>query len=522
MALAAKVQDREEFSPLLNDKSPAIRMAALLAVRHSFKRDSEWVGKDAATVDTQAINATMQTLLRDEQLQIVAEAARVINDLPLEDSFPALASLAVSLRGPTAATFPEALVRRIINANYRLGRVENAQRVLAIATEPALSLPIRAEALRTLIDWDQAGPRDRVTGVWRLPPPAGFAKPVTPRDPEELARFKAFLTENVALILSGVGNELQPDALKLISRYELPTDDKVFASWVADKSRSIATQAAALQLLSSRRSPLAADAIKLALQSDRPLVRAEARDALAVIDPDAATGALNDVLSHESSTIIERQRALGTLSKLKTGAADAILTEWVARLNGGQVAEALQLDVIEAVVARGLPELKSAVDQFTAKQAEGDLLTRHRSSLFGGDADRGRDVFLGHRTAQCVRCHKVGTSLVGGNAGPDLNQVATRHDRLSLLQSLVDPSAKIAKGFETVTLVMSNGQVFGGVIRNESDNEIVLEKPDGAKVTLKVADVDERSQPKSAMPEMNRNLLPRELRDLVEFLANQK
>ncbi len=99
---------------------------------------------------------------------------------------------------------------------------------------------------------------------------------------------------------------------------------------------------------------------------------------------------------------------------------------------------------------------------------------------------------------------------------------ATRHDRLSLLQSLVDSSAKIAKGFEAVTLVMSNGQVYGGVIRSEVDGEIVLEKPDGMKVTLKVADVEERSQPKSAMPEMNRNLSARELRDLVEFLANLK
>ena len=139
-----------------------------------------------------------------------------------------------------------------------------------------------------------------------------------------------------------------------------------------------------------------------------------------------------------------------------------------------------------------------------------------------GDADRGREIFLGHRLAQCVRCHKVGVDLAGGNAGPDLSQVATRHDRLSLLQSLVDPSAKIAKGFEAVTLVMSNGQVYGGVIRSEADGVIVLEKPDGMKVIVNVVDVEERSQPKSAMPEMNRSLSPRELRDLVEFLANLK
>lgn len=522
MALSRKRLEGDQLNTLVNDKSPAIRMAILLAVRHGFKRDSEWAGKDTAKVDTKTINVTMQTLLRDEQLHIVTEAARVINDLPLEESFPALAMLSSALKGSAAATVPEPLARRIINANYRLGAVENARRVLEVVTEPSLSPAIRSEALRTLIDWEQDGPRDRVTGFWRLPPPYGFAKPMVDRDPQETARLKAFLTDNIATLLSGAGSELQPDVLKLISRYELPTDDNVFASWIADQTRSNATQAAALQLLASRRSPLAANAIGVALKSDRPIVRAEARDALAVIDPTVGVGALRETLNSESAANVERQRALAMLGKLKNEAADAILVDWMTRLNSDRVPDALQLDVLDAATTRGLPDLKAEADRFAGKLAEGDLIARHRVSLHGGDADRGREVFLGHRTAQCVRCHKVGTNLTGGNAGPDLNLVATRHDRLSLLQSLVDPSAKIAKGFETVTLVMSNGQVYGGVIRSETNDEIVLEKPDGAKVTVKVADVEERSQPKSAMPEMNRNLSARELRDLVEFLTNLK
>lgn len=70
-----------------------------------------------------------------------------------------------------------------------------------------------------------------------------------------------------------------------------------------------------------------------------------------------------------------------------------------------------------------------------------------------------------------------------------------------------------------MTLVMQNGQVFGGLIRKEDASEIVLEQSDGRQTTLKTSDVEERSAPKSAMPEMNRALTPRELRDLVEFLS---
>ena len=51
---------------------------------------------------------------------------------------------------------------------------------------------------------------------------------------------------------------------------------------------------------------------------------------------------------------------------------------------------------------------------------------------------------------------------------------------------------------------------------------MVLEQPDGKLVTFKPSDIDERTLPKSAMPEMNRALSPRELRDLVEFLTTLK
>lgn len=47
--------------------------------------------------------------------------------------------------------------------------------------------------------------------------------------------------------------------------------------------------------------------------------------------------------------------------------------------------------------------------------------------------------------------------------------VRKRSDRLSLLQSLVEPSAKIAKGFESVTIVLQSGQLVAGIIRNEEN-----------------------------------------------------
>lgn len=498
------------ISSIARDKNPAVRLAALLAVRHQLKQ-FDWSYLPPRDDDVIAFfGKQLQQFLRDEDIQIVTEASRAVNDCHLDTCLPTLAAMTPLLKGPAARTTPEPLSRRVIHANFRLGDLEHAQRVFSLVLEPDLSVPIRKEALGALLDWGSPGPRDRVTGFWRH---------VVPRDPATLNRVKAFLAENIPTLLGIADAQLQTDVVKLIERYQLPTDDVIFESWIADPAKSPTSQTAALRLLTIRRSPRASTAIKVALQSDRPHVRAEARDMHAILNPADAAGMLADLLNDESASVVERQRALATLAKLKLDSADIALRTWGDRLQADKVPDALILDVLEAADARGLPELKQVAAGFRESLASKDILTRNRMSLTGGDGERGREIFQGHRVGQCVRCHKVGLEITGGNAGPDLQHMAGRHDRASLLQSLVDPNAKIAKGFETITLVLTNGQTFGGLIRKEEGGRVTLEKPDGGMIAISADDIEERSAAKSSMPEMTQVLSPRELRDLVEFLG---
>ena len=48
--------------------------------------------------------------------------------------------------------------------------------------------------------------------------------------------------------------------------------------------------------------------------------------------------------------------------------------------------------------------------------------------------------------ASCVRCHKIGNE--GGVIGPALDGIASRKDRPYLYESLVDPTATLAEGFD--------------------------------------------------------------------------
>jgi putative membrane-bound dehydrogenase-like protein len=70
--------------------------------------------------------------------------------------------------------------------------------------------------------------------------------------------------------------------------------------------------------------------------------------------------------------------------------------------------------------------------------------------LVAGDPKRGEDLFFNSPTAACAACHRVNGK--GGDVGPILEGIAVRGDRAYLLESLMDPNAKLAKGFEGLSI----------------------------------------------------------------------
>ena len=111
----------------------------------------------------------------------------------------------------------------------------------------------------------------------------------------------------------------------------------------------------------------------------------------------------------------------------------------------------------------------------------------------------------------------------GGNVGPDLSEIGKQKDRRYILESIVNPNAQIAKGFETVLLATDEGKVISGVIREENDDTIQLMDKTGAIIRVPTETVVDRAKGKSSMPEdMMKYLSKSDLRDLVEYLAQQK
>ena len=132
----------------------------------------------------------------------------------------------------------------------------------------------------------------------------------------------------------------------------------------------------------------------------------------------------------------------------------------------------------ESVKKRGEALLTSLhADSATQAQRLESMLT----SLAGGDVRRGQDVFNSAKAA-CFSCHAIG--YMGGRIGPDLTRIGQIRGERDLLEAILFPNASFVRGYEPVSVTTTSGEVHGGVLRNESRDEVVLGTGAGQEVRI--------------------------------------
>lgn len=484
MALAA-VADEAVFARAAAHGHAAVRAAALLAMRRQH-------------------HPAIGQFLADKNPQLVVEAARAIHDAGIPEARAQLAALAAQ---PGLA---EPVRRRAINANFLLGSGEAAQLLAQLAGDPAADAASRLEALQTLGAWTTPPVRDRVTGLAR--------ENVKKRDhPAALAAAARILPA----LLREPSEPLRLAAAELAGALKVTASEGVLLAAVGDKSLGGQTRAAALRALGAMDSPKLADAIKAAATEKDQAVLEAARALAAKVSPLEAVRLNAPVL--EKGSTREKQAALATIAAQPVPEADALLLAQLERLGANQLPPGVWLDVLEAAQQRQHPEIQRLLAQRDAALAQNkDPMTRWRECLEGGNAQRGREIFAEKAEAACMRCHKHQGE--GGDVGPDLAIIAQATDRNFLLESIVDPNAKIAPGYDNVLLTLKNGEMVAGILNAEGAEEVTLTGiADGKKQKVKTADIAERTRVPSAMPPGLAEVLgKRDLRDVIEFLASGK
>jgi quinoprotein glucose dehydrogenase len=464
-----------------NHASPAARLGVLLALRRLGSTE-------------------VALFLNDSDPRVVVEAARAIHDEPIAAALPQLAALV------SRSTQDDALLRRVLNANYRLGTPEAAVALAKYAGRGDAPEAMRLEALKMLGDWAKPSGRDRVLGMWR---------PLAERPDMHAAEA---IKGNLAAIFSGTG-KVRVQAALVATKLEIREVAPVLRGLLADKSQAPQIRADALVALDSLREKDMEASAEAALTDDAPAVRAAARNVLARIEPAKAIPLL--VAAAGCDVTAERQAALAKLGELDERAAGEAIAAALDRLLAGEWPADSQLDLLAAASGRNEAEIKERLVRYENRRAKDDPLAPWQECMEGGDAARGRTIFFERAEVSCVRCHKVGET--GGEVGPDLSKISADKQRDYLLEAIVNPSKTIAKNFESVVIRDVDGVAHSGVLKLESDQIVQIMTAEGKLLTIEQDAIEARKPGKSAMPEdLTKHLSKFEMRDLVEFLAGQK
>jgi putative heme-binding domain-containing protein len=162
-------------------------------------------------------------------------------------------------------------------------------------------------------------------------------------------------------------------------------------------------------------------------------------------------------------------------------------------------------------------ELKKAAGSQTA------ATTVAFKPYLAGDPEKGKEIFFdpGSKTP-CAKCHTVGDK--GGKVGPELTNVAGTRDIQYIIESVLEPSAQIASGYEAYLVMTKDGQMIAGVKKGEDDKSVTIIDNEGTAHKIPKDQIDRmKQQAKSIMPENFRDLLSvEEFSDLLAYLQTLK
>lgn len=491
------LNDREKILRELKNESPPVRLGMLLALRKL---------KDPR----------VKYLLGDTDESIRHEAIRAINDLDLLTALPDLAAhikayaiAAPDLRLP--ADHRDGIIQtRLINANFRVGKSENATDLLAYAAQTKLPAMLREQALLAIDEWRRPNPVDSTTGHYR---------PLPPESREDItSAVKSGLPE-VFRTAEGI---LVGLATRIALTYGVDAPVELLLAQIRDTESGVSSRVSSLEGLVRQNPSVLANHWEELLADKSVIFRSAVTKQLLTIDPSRGLAAATEMVRSESVGL--RQQGYRLLAGSTAPEAVALFRERLGAIDG-ELPGAL-LDLLEsaarmedATIAELLAAHEKGIDST-------DLMSAFRPALEGGDATKGKEIFMTHAAGQCSKCHKIDGD--GGIAGPELSDIGSRQQKEYLLESLIAPSKVIAPGYGITLVTLKNGESLGGMLMSEDSRDIVIRMPDPTaserqiERRIPMAEVATRQPPISAMPPMTYILTKSELRDVVAYLVSLK
>ncbi|MDG1889696.1 MAG: PQQ-dependent sugar dehydrogenase [Verrucomicrobiota bacterium] len=436
--------------------------------------------------------------LKDAETSILIEAARAINDVPILGAEQQLAQLT------QRPELPEPALKRAINAQYRLGKTENAAFLISLALETRARETLRERAILALAEWAHPPKRDAITGLWR---------PLNTRDPRSAA---VPLRLSLRKLLTEAPTSVQRACIEAMVALALGDEDMLLLELLKHEQSPEVLKVDIIKALVKLDSPHLAPALIYARASKSEAIYAEAVRYQSRLDPANALTLFAMDLDRESIPV--RQAAIAGLAKMATPEAVKLLTTLVDQLVKGTLPESLVLDVLEAGEKINSDDLSSQIKSYRGSAPSDDLLAAYRPALKGGNPELGKDLFEKRQELGCLRCHAI--SGTGGNVGPILRDPQKELSGEQLLESIIQPNRQITEGYDAVILHLNDGESMSGILRSEQETGYVIQTADGGIHEIAMDRVERRQSAISLMPEgLGASMSMRELRDLIAYLS---
>lgn len=343
-----------------------------------------------------------------------------------------------------------------------------------------------SDAVVALVDYLDSAEATNQNGKWVLPAiiaelsgirPGGVAKPLAQWADQRLAAEMFQKAESRDAALAAMG-----DRMRLVG-------------WASpEKARELLAI-----LLSPTQTSKVQQTALVALVGNDPAATAVVLDSLPAVTPATAEIALNTLVSR-----VEGQAAIA------------------AALESGELtADSLPIDVKRALGESSVDQVKEAVAKYlssTDSPPTGELYETYAQSLHQtADLQQGQMVFK----RVCATCHdpEAGRDRVG----PDLVTVSNQ-PKEQILLSVLDPNREVNPKYARVQVVTVSGQVYSGIITDESESTIKLVDSQGKSTDIARSDIDDlQTSTKSLMPEeLNKEITPAQMRDLIAFLVTRR
>ena len=432
--------------------------------------------------------------LSETDPKILNEVIGAIYDKDIKEALPTLAEFLNNNNIQKVSPFNQI---RVLNANFKIGSDKHVENVLNFALSNTLDDAVHLEALNLLLNWQKASLLDRV--LW------------TPihRSEFKLTSAKKSIFKAISTF-SKSSDKNKTLCQKIIYLYSPELSISQMEEKVKDEKLNQEIRLDLLhKLLSKKEYESKEILIELIKTKDRE-IHSLALSQLSQQSPKSASTILLGFYKQKSYE--NKGFLLDLMKDLHTPEIGELLIDQI------QNSKNPSFELIEAVKASKNQILINLYKSFLNEQKD-KLLAPYVHTLKGGSIRNGKIVF-NNSAAQCIRCHKIGK--IGGVTGPDLSKIGKLKNKTYLLESLVNPNAKIAAGFGTVIITLKDQSVKAGVLHKENDKTVDLKDLEGKIITIRKSDIKEQTKPISGMPPMTALLSSKELRDLIAYLGSLK